>query len=60
MSTYLSPKYDVLSVVKPSAGLNELTQSMNNEVLTLTFKDILVLGGGTDDLDKCKSNQLSN
>jgi lysophospholipase L1-like esterase len=53
--TFLSEKCDVFSVVKPGADLSELTQSMKNEVLTLTYTDTLVLGGGSNDLDKYKS-----
>jgi hypothetical protein len=52
--TSLSEKCDVLSVVNPGADLSELTQSLKNEVLTLTFMDALVLGGGSNDLDRHK------
>jgi hypothetical protein len=52
--THLRDKCD-LSVVKPGAGLNEVTQSVNNEISTLTPMDVLILGDGPKDLDKCKA-----
>jgi hypothetical protein len=52
---YLRDKCNLLSVVKPGAGINEITQPMNNEISTLTSLDILILGGGSNGLDKCKA-----
>lgn len=52
--TFLNEKCDVFGVVKPGAGLSEITQSLKNDVLKLTFKDTLVLSGGTINLDRYK------
>jgi hypothetical protein len=52
--TYLNEKCNVIGVVKPGAGLSELTQSFINDVLNLTFTDTLVLCGGTYDLNRYK------
>jgi hypothetical protein len=52
--TLLSEKYNVLSVVKPGADFKELTESLKNEVLTLTFMDALVLGSGSNNCDRYK------
>ncbi|PNF23935.1 hypothetical protein B7P43_G12110, partial [Cryptotermes secundus] len=54
VKSYLSDKYEVLSIVKPGAGLSVLTQSITEEVSALTSMEVLVLGGGSIDLDQCK------
>jgi hypothetical protein len=41
--------------VKLAAGLSEKTQSINNEISTLTSTVRLILGGASNDLEKCKA-----
>jgi hypothetical protein len=50
--SFLNEKCDGFGVVKPGAGLSEITQSLKNDILKLTFKDTLVLSGGTINLDR--------
>lgn len=52
MKTFLSEKFDAYSIVKPGSDLTTSTQSVKEDINTLTNKDILLLGGGSSDLDK--------
>jgi hypothetical protein len=57
VKTYLSDRYEVFCVVKPSAKVNTLTNSLINDISQLTFKDLIILCGGTNDIGRnCSSS----
>lgn len=40
ITTFLSEKFDIYSVVKPGSDINTLTQSVKKDMNTLTNKDV--------------------
>jgi hypothetical protein len=52
VKTFLGEKFDVCSVVRPDSDLSTLMQSMKKDINTLTNNDILLRGGGSNDLEK--------
>jgi hypothetical protein len=47
-------------VVKPGADLNILLKSEKSDIVKLTNKDVILLCGASNDLNKKNSKQLSN
>jgi lysophospholipase L1-like esterase len=48
----LSPDFKVSSFVKPGACMNEITNSVSEEVKTLNNDDFVLVWGGTNDIGK--------
>lgn len=47
-------------MVKPGADLNILLKSEKSDIVKLTNKDVILLCGASNDLNKKNSKQLSN
>jgi hypothetical protein len=50
VKTFLSDRYEGFSVVKPDAKVNTLTKSVINDISKLTFNDLIILCGGTNNI----------
>jgi lysophospholipase L1-like esterase len=48
---YLSSEYDVTSYVKTGAGVKQVVNTMESELQCLSKNDIIILCGGTNDID---------
>jgi hypothetical protein len=60
INQYLNTKYKLTSFIKPGANINHLVHSQDNELKCLGKKDIIVINGGTNDMDNynCKVNGI--
>jgi hypothetical protein len=57
VKTYLSRRYEVFNVLKPCAKVNTLINSLISDISKLTFKDLIILCGGTNDIGRnCSSS----
>jgi hypothetical protein len=53
----LSDDFDIEGFVKPGVDITSLTSSVTEETKSLTFKDILVFWGGTNDVSRNDSQE---
>jgi lysophospholipase L1-like esterase len=49
--------YDVMGFVKPNTGMMELVDTAKQEISTLTKEDMVIFGGGTNDIARNTSNK---
>jgi len=52
ISQYLSSKFEVSSFIKPGACINNIVQSQEKELNCLGPNDVIIINGGTNDLNK--------
>jgi hypothetical protein len=48
--------FEVIGHVKPGSGIKMITDSVNQEVSTLTKKDVVVVWGAANDIAKNEAN----
>ena len=60
INQYRNTKYKVTSFIKPGANINHLVHSQDNELKCLGKKDVILINGGTNDMDNynCKVNDI--
>jgi hypothetical protein len=60
INQHLNTKYKLTSLIKPGANINHLVHSQDKELKCLGKKDVIVINGGTNDMDKynCKVNGI--
>ena len=51
INQYLNTKFEVSSFIKPGACTNQLVHSQEEELLNLGKKDVIVINGGSNDID---------
>jgi uncharacterized membrane protein len=49
--------FAVSSFVKPGAGMNAITDTMEEEIMKLKSDDVMVVWGGTNDMGKNNSKE---
>ena len=52
ISQYLSSNFEVSSFIKSGACINNIVQSQENELSCLGTNDVIIINGGTNDLNK--------
>jgi hypothetical protein len=52
INQYLNSKFELSSLIKPGACVNHLVQTQENELKCLGKNDVIVINGGTNDVDK--------
>jgi hypothetical protein len=59
---YLNTKFEVRSFIKPGAHINQLIHSQEMDLKCLGRKDVIVINGGTNDIDNfsVKRNKISD
>ena len=60
INQYLNTKFEVSSIIKTGAGVSQLVHSQENELKCLGKSDVIVINGGSNDVDKpgCNVNAL--
>jgi lysophospholipase L1-like esterase len=60
INQYLNTKFEISSLIKPGACINQLVLSQENELNCLGKNDAIVINGGTNDIDNpnCKENEI--
>ena len=56
VKNHLNKNFEVISLVKPGAGVEILVNSANNDIMNLTKIDAVVLRGGSNDVSKNNTN----
>jgi len=51
INQYLNTKYKLTSFIKPGVNINHLVHSQDNELKCLGKKDVILINGGTNDMD---------
>jgi hypothetical protein len=51
INRYQNTKFEVCSFIKPGAHINHIVHSQEMELKCLGRKDIIVINGGTNDID---------
>jgi hypothetical protein len=54
-SDYLGDKYEVMGMIKPGAGIEDIFATMNLNYRHLTKKDVTVIQGGANDVHRNNS-----
>ena len=54
MKQFLNTKVAVCSLIKPDAPINHTLSGQEKEFKDLSKKDVIVISGGTNDIDNCK------
>jgi lysophospholipase L1-like esterase len=62
INQYLNTKFKVCSLTKPGAGTSQLVGSQEKVLKDLGKSDVIVINGGTNDIDKVnvKDNAILN
>jgi hypothetical protein len=60
IKTYLQSTYEIYSIVKPGATIDNLTNSATEDIRKLTFEDTVIFCGGTNDMGKTNLSSLLN
>jgi hypothetical protein len=51
INQFLNTKFSVCNIIKPGASINQLVPSQEEELKDLGEKDVIVISGGTNDID---------
>ena len=54
---YLNTKFEVCSLIKPGANAKQLVDSLETDFKCLRRKDVIVINGGTNDIDNNSSKE---
>jgi hypothetical protein len=57
INQYLNTKFEVSSLIKPGAHMNQLVHTQEMELQCLGRKDIIVINGGTNDINNVSSKR---
>jgi hypothetical protein len=60
VKSYLQNTYEINSVVKPGALINDLIDLAKKDIKRLTFDDTVIFCGGTNDMGKTNISSLLN
>lgn len=60
INQYINTKFQVSSIIKTGAGVSQIVNTQDNELKGLGKSDVIVINGGSNDIDKpgCKVNAL--
>ena len=56
VNQYLNSNFEACSLIKPGANANQIVISQEKELNCLGEKDIIVINGGANDVDKTRGN----
>jgi hypothetical protein len=58
INQYLNTRFEVCSFIKPGASINRLVNSQEMEFKCLGKKDVIVINGGTNDIDNIRVKKI--